>query len=124
MRAWRLAWYGSAETPPMSQMPMLHDAPSGPGAHAMDMAAEVEALRGAPDPFERAFIDAMIPHHQGAIDAARLAQQRAVRQEIKDLARAIIADQQREIDQMQQWFAAWYGAAPAQAPASPHEMHH
>ncbi len=53
--------------------------------------------------FDRAFIEAMIPHHQSAIDAGRLAEQQATRPEIKELAQAIIEDQQREIDQMNQW---------------------
>jgi uncharacterized protein (DUF305 family) len=88
------------------------------------MAQEVETLRNAPDPFDRAFIDAMIPHHQSAIDAAQLAQARAVHQEIKDLARAIISAQQSEIDQMQAWRLAWYGAAvgPTVLPDAPMNM--
>ena len=55
----------------------------------------------------------MIPHHQSAIDAAKAAESRAERAEIKELAQAIITDQQREIEQMQQWLAAWYGSSPA-----------
>ena len=82
------------------------------GVHvAMTMAADVAALRNAPEPFDRAFIDAMIPHHESAIEAARVAQEQAERPEIKELARAIIADQQREIEQMKQWRQAWYGSA-------------
>ncbi len=77
----------------------------------MDMAADVEALRTAGGPFDRAFIDAMIPHHESAIAAARVAQEQAQRPEIKELARAIIAEQQREIDQMKVWRQAWYGSA-------------
>jgi uncharacterized protein (DUF305 family) len=118
MRAWRQAWYGSSETPPMSQMPMLHEGPGGQAMMAMNMAEEVEALRNAPEPFDRAFIDAMIPHHESAIEAARMAQQRAVHQEIRDLAVAIIADQQREIDQLRQWRQAWFGSPDA--PQTPH----
>ena len=72
------------------------------------MAADVEALRRAPEPFDQAFIDAMIPHHQSAIDAARAAETRARRPEIKELARAIIDGQQKEIDQMTRWRRAWY----------------
>jgi uncharacterized protein (DUF305 family) len=126
MRAWRSQWYGSAETPPLSEMPMVPGMPgmpdmpmmdmpgmdmSGMGAAmpTMDMAADVESLRAAPEPFDEAFIDTMIPHHQSAIDAARVAQQRAVHQEIRGLADAIIAAQQREIDQMLQWRQTWYG---------------
>lgn len=116
MRSWREEWYGSSDTPSMAEMPMLHGMPGMEhAAQTMDMAAEVELLRTAPEPFDLAFIDAMILHHQSAIDAARLAEQQATRQEIKDLAQAIIADQQREIDQMRSWRQAWYGSADATA---------
>ncbi len=125
MKAWRLAWYGSAETPSMAQMPMLHDMPgTGAMVMTMNMAQEVETLRNAAEPFDRAFIDAMIPHHQSAIDAAQLAQTRAVHQEIKDLAQAIISAQQSEIDQMKAWRLAWYGAetSPTALPDAPMNM--
>jgi uncharacterized protein (DUF305 family) len=109
MKAWRQEWYGSSETPPMSAMPML-EAMEGMGGmgHTMDMAADVEALRKADEPFDKAFIEAMIVHHQSAIDTARLAQQQASRQEIKDMAGTIIAAQQAEIDQMNAWMKEWY----------------
>lgn len=114
MRQWRQAWYGSSDTPSMSEMPALHNMPGmGEAGHAMDMADEVEQLRNASEPFDRAFIEAMIPHHQSAIDAARLAEQQATRPEIKELAQAIIEDQQREIDQMNQWLQEWYGNGEA-----------
>lgn len=124
MRAWRQAWYGSSETPPMSQMPMLHEGSAGQAMMAMNMAEEVEALRNAAEPFDRAFIDAMIPHHESAIEAARMAQQRAVHKEIRDLAVAIIADQQREIDQMRQWRQAWFGSADTPQPSHMPGMGH
>lgn len=117
MRAWRKTWYGSEETPPLTKMPMVPGMATGPshgGGHGesggtMDMAADVEALRKSGTPFDRAFIDAMIPHHESAIEAATAAATRAQKQEIKDLALAIVADQQREIDQMKRWRQAWYG---------------
>jgi uncharacterized protein (DUF305 family) len=121
MKAWRLAWYGNDQTPPMDRMPMLH---SMPGADAMsmtmNMAQDVESLRQAAEPFDRAFIDAMIPHHQSAIDAGRLALQQATRQEIRMLAAAIIRAQQLEIDQMSSWRQAWYGTSDA--PQAPRDM--
>ena len=116
MKTWRQQWFGSDQTPTMDRMPMVpgmggaHGMHGG-GATTMDMAADVEALRNAPEPFDQAFIDAMIPHHQSAIDAARAAETRAERAEIKDLTRAIIADQQREIDQMKSWRQDWYSAS-------------
>ncbi|WP_437872728.1 DUF305 domain-containing protein [Sorangium sp. So ce302] len=104
LKSWREQWYGSGETPPMNEMPMLpgmeHDA-------TMDMARESEELKTA-EPFDRAFIDAMIPHHEMAIDAAEMAQQKAEHAEIRTLAAGIIEAQQREIDQMKAWRAAWY----------------
>ena len=117
MKQWRKAWYGSDQTPPMSKMPMVpgmtgqghgggHAAGSG---GTMDMAADVERLRKAGEPFDRAFIDEMIPHHESAIDAAKAAETRAQKPEIKELAKAIIADQQREIEQMRAWRRAWFG---------------
>lgn len=45
----------------------------------------------------------MIPHHQGAIDMAQVALQRAKDQETKKLAQKIIDDQQKEIAEMQDW---------------------
>ena len=117
MKAWRRAWFGSDQTPPMSRMPMVPGMSGEHGAHGgsgtMDMAADVEKLRPAPEPFDRAFIDAMTPHHQSAIDAARAAQARAQRPEIKQLAQDVIAAQQREIEQMRQWRTSWYGGAQA-----------
>lgn len=60
-----------------------------------------------------AFIDSMIPHHEGAVEMARLALEQAEHQEIKDLATAIISAQQREIDEMRAWRDAWFPGAPA-----------
>jgi uncharacterized protein (DUF305 family) len=115
MKAWRRAWFGSDQTPPMSKMPMVPGM-SGTAGHGgtsggtMDMAADVERLRQAPEPFDRAFIDAMIPHHESAIAAARAAETRTQHAEIKDLSRAIVRDQEREIAQMRQWRRDWFGA--------------
>jgi uncharacterized protein (DUF305 family) len=70
-----------------------------------DMSEMLEGKTG--DAFDKAFIEGMIPHHQGAIDMAELALQSAGHQEIKDLAKAIVAAQQQEIEQMQQWQQEW-----------------
>ncbi len=58
--------------------------------------------------YDLRFIDAMIPHHKGAVEMAQDALQKSQRPEIKQLARNIIADQNREIKQMKQWRQAWY----------------
>jgi uncharacterized protein (DUF305 family) len=104
MKGWREQWYGSGETPPVDKMPML---PGMDHDSMMDMVQANEELKTA-DPFDKAFIDAMIPHHQMAIEAAQIAQQKAEHAEIKELAAEIIGAQQMEIDQMKAWRAAWY----------------
>ena len=59
-------------------------------------------------PFDEAFIDAMIPHHQSAIYMAQLAREKSKIPEIKDLAENIVSAQKREIEQMKQWRKQWY----------------
>ena len=108
MREWRQQWYGSSDTPSMSEMPMVGGMAGMADPETMDMAAEVEALRNAPEPFDLAFIDAMIAHHESAIEAARLGLEQSTRPEVTDLAQAIIEGQQREIDQLRAWREAWY----------------
>jgi uncharacterized protein (DUF305 family) len=70
-----------------------------------DMSAILQGKTG--DAFDKAFIEGMIPHHQGAIDMARAAQQSAKHQEIKDMAEDIISAQQSEIDMMRGWQLSW-----------------
>lgn len=74
-----------------------------------NMADDVRRLQAA-SPVEKAFIDMMIPHHEAAVEAAQIAQQRAERAEIKVLAQAVIDAQTREIAQMKEWRKAWYGS--------------
>lgn len=65
------------------------------------------------------FIEMMVPHHQQAVEMADLALTRSKRPEIKKLALAIKTDQNREIQQMQTWYKAWYGKdVPAMAMAN------
>ena len=49
---------------------------------------------------DRAFIDAMVPHHQGAIAMAEVALKNAEHEEIKDLSRNIVSTQQSEIEEL------------------------
>ena len=45
----------------------------------------------------------MIPHHQGAIDMAKVALTHAKDPETKKMAQKIIEDQEKEIAEMQEW---------------------
>lgn len=71
-----------------------------------DMSLSLAGKSG--DEFDKAFIEEMIIHHQGAIDMAKLALTSAKHQEIKNLAGAIISAQTSEINQMRQWKSAWF----------------
>ncbi|WP_445630987.1 DUF305 domain-containing protein [Nostoc sp. DSM 114167] len=74
--------------------------------------------------FDLRFIDAMIPHHQGAVEMANVAQQKSKRPEIKKLADNIIKSQNQEITQMKQWRQAWYPKAGDQPMAYNNQMGH
>ena len=60
------------------------------------------------EPFDRAFIDAMIPHHRSAIEMAQVAYQESDNPEIRTLAEGIVEAQIREITQMEGWRQQWY----------------
>jgi uncharacterized protein (DUF305 family) len=60
------------------------------------------------EPFDKAFIDAMIPHHQSAICMAQVASEKSKISEIKELAQDIVSAQKREIEQMRRWREQWY----------------
>lgn len=113
----RSEWYGSTQTPPMSAMPILPGMSSTSGMdhegdmQVMDMAQDVEALRDKPEPFDLAFIEAMISHHTMAIEAAQMALDQAVHPELQTIAQQIIDDQQEEISQLESWREEWYADA-------------
>jgi uncharacterized protein (DUF305 family) len=60
------------------------------------------------EPFDKAFIDAMIPHHQSAIYMSQVTQEESKIPAIKELAQNIVDAQKREIEQMKQWRKQWY----------------
>lgn len=81
---------------------------SGIGMEEMmhGMTGGLEGLSG--DSFDRAFLLEMTIHHQGAIEMARQALANAKHEEIKEMAKAIISAQTREIGQMEEWQKSWY----------------
>ena len=107
MKQWRQAWYPKASAEPVAynsqmghSMPMSQEQMKG-----MMMSMD---LGSANDQFDLRFLNAMIPHHEGAVVMAQDALRKSKRPEIKKLAQEIIASQKAEIKQMQQWKQAWY----------------
>jgi len=89
---------------PMGQMGMMGDMGM---MHGMSIMNDLWKL--SPQRLEVAFMSLMIPHHQGAIDMAMLAPDRASHQEVKDLAESIIRSQGDEITTMNGWLSSRYG---------------
>lgn len=69
---------------------------------SMDKAMTDAPMTGNPD---QDFVGMMTPHHQGAIDMARIYLRDGKDPEIRRMAQKIIADQEREIREFQAWQA-------------------
>ena len=73
----------------------------------MGMDMDMDEFREA-EPFDLAFIDEMIIHHEGAIDMARAILDTTERDELREMAEEIIEAQDVEIQQMREWRAEWF----------------
>jgi uncharacterized protein (DUF305 family) len=68
-----------------------------------------DSYRGGPRAMvDQHFIEQMIPHHEGAIDMARLAFEKSKRPEVLSLAAGIIEAQEKEIVDMRAWYREWF----------------
>lgn len=95
MRAWLDEWYDGG-----------HD-DHGITHEEMGMDMDMDEFREA-EPFDLAFIDEMIVHHEGAIDMARVILETTERDELREMAEEIIEVQETEIRQMHEWRAEWF----------------
>jgi uncharacterized protein (DUF305 family) len=73
---------------------------------AMGMSDPAELAQA--EPFDKAFIDEMIPHHESAIAMSEVAREQTQDPEIRGIAEDIVSAQKREIEQMRQWRQQWY----------------
>ena len=81
------------------------------GCGGDDEPSDQAAATPSASPFDRAFIDAMVPHHRSAIEMAEAAKSRGLRSmELKQIADDIISSQQQEIDKMLAWREQWFGS--------------
>jgi uncharacterized protein (DUF305 family) len=63
---------------------------------------------------EASFVVNMLPHHQEAVDTARLVMANGESAELRKLAQAIITAQEKEIAMMQKWSKDWnYSVIPS-----------
>jgi len=106
LQGYREQWYGSPESMPMDAGMMGMTTEQMPGMGDMDMMAMqmdpdalVSAFCAGEDP-DLTFIELTIPHHEMAIMASEAALERATHDEIREVAERVVADQQREIDEL------------------------
>ena len=107
MQQWRKQWYPKASaTPVMWHTAMNHEIPMTSEHKAM---MQMNMSLGKADAgFDKRFLNAMIPHHQGAVTMAKDAIKKSQRPELQKYAKSIVASQQQEIDMMTQWRNKWY----------------
>jgi uncharacterized protein (DUF305 family) len=98
----------------ISAFPQSHDSHNGGSDKIQKDAAEShKSMKGGmmmdAMNMERHFIEKMIPHHQDAIDMAKLALEKSKKSEIKKLSQDIISSQSAEIETMKKWYKEWFG---------------
>lgn len=90
---------GTANAPRVVPSAGMHGAMSG-------MMMELEGKTGAE--LERAFLDGMIIHHEGAIEMANVLLRSTERPELIKLGNDIISAQMGEIEMMKRWRSDWF----------------
>ncbi|MDQ3644674.1 MAG: DUF305 domain-containing protein, partial [Actinomycetota bacterium] len=110
----------------LEEMGKIHERLVGgelePDARAHDglgLSAEEAGMTHSPDtnemlemakPFDRAFVDEMVPHHVGAVKMAEVVLESTEDAELRKLAENIISTQEREIKEMNDFRTEEYGA--------------
>ena len=100
MKLWYKSWFGN-ELPNVSSgmgngMGMMRGG-------MMGNETDIKTLENA-KPFDKEFIEQMIPHHQMAVMMAQMLSRSTNRPEMKQLAESIISAQTKEINQMREWY--------------------
>jgi uncharacterized protein (DUF305 family) len=96
MTQWLKKWY--ATTPDKKQIALMRQ-----DMEPMMLASQggmAGMVMGNPD---QNFLEAMIPHHQSAVDMSKLALKKALKPELKTFAQGVIRVQTAEIKQYQVW---------------------
>ncbi len=105
-----------------------------PGAHdglgltaeeaGMTHSADTDEMLRKANPFDRAFVDEMVPHHVGAIKMSNVVLKSTKDDELRKLAEGIISTQEREVKEMNAFRTKEYGGpVPAGAGKKPMEEH-
>ena len=100
LQGWLRSW-----NKPATPEGMGHGGMEMPGTMSEADMAHLMDLEGTE--FDVAFAEMMVAHHQGAIDMAKTELRDGSLSEVKQFAQKVIDDQQKEVDQLQQWEKEW-----------------
>ncbi|WP_371668357.1 DUF305 domain-containing protein [Streptomyces sp. NBC_00289] len=84
--------------------------------------AGADATAGAHNAQDTSFAQGMIPHHQQALEMAKLAADRASSAQVKDLASRIEKAQDPEIKTMSGWLTSWGEDVPTSSDSTAESM--
>jgi len=105
MMDWQQEWNYSATDSSNPHAGHMMESSGGMGDDMADMEAKLNGLSG--EAYDKEFLKQMILHHQQAVDMSKYADANAKHQEVKDLARAVITAQEKEIADMKSWQQKW-----------------
>jgi uncharacterized protein (DUF305 family) len=88
--------------------------------HGESQTSEPSATQTEHNEQDIAFAQMMIPHHQQAVDMAKLAADKATDQKVKDLASRVEGAQDPEIQQMTSMLESWGASAESSMPGMDH----
>ena len=101
MQEWYQEWFDA-------DVPELGRSSGMMGGGMMSGDVDIEDLEAA-EQFDKAFIEAMVPHHQMGIMMSQMAGSSTRRAELRGLTESIVEVQSEEIDKMREWYDDWYG---------------
>ena len=89
----------------------------GGGGMGMGFMREMRAVGTVDGEYD--YMSRMIPHHEEAVQTARILAERSPRPELREFGRNVVEVQTEEIDQMREWLDAWYPDRPQRADYEP-----
>jgi uncharacterized protein (DUF305 family) len=116
MTNWLHDWYGLTPAQAEAREPAaMRQLTAEMAAGMATMNTRLAAVPAGPA-FDKAFLTAMIPHHEMAVIVSRPVTTQAVHPELRSLAQQIITAQSAEVGQMTTWLRDWYGATTSVRP--------
>jgi uncharacterized protein (DUF305 family) len=111
MTGWLRQWYGLTPEQAPDRAPAMVRQMQDRMDQQMQMMTTMLASAPAGPDFDRAFLQAMIPHHEMAVIEAGKVADRMGHPALATMAGDIVSSQKSEIRQMRTWLREWYRSA-------------